>query len=70
LKLNVWLSRTVATARARQIREEQRRHCAVHERVRAAKGLKIRANAKIIDRIYTPEAPLARARKGQEETNE
>jgi hypothetical protein len=49
---------------------KQRRRWAVHERARAAKGLKIGATAKIIDRIYTPEAALARARKGQEETNE
>jgi len=32
--------------RSRQIREEQRRHWAVHERARAAKNLTIAANAK------------------------
>jgi uncharacterized membrane protein len=50
--------------RSRQIREEQRRQWEVHERARHAKGSINLGNAKIIDRLNTPEAALERALKG------
>jgi hypothetical protein len=49
--------------RSRQIREEQRRHWEVHERARATEGGINLRKAKIIDRLYVPEAVLESAQK-------
>jgi hypothetical protein len=47
--------------RSRQIREEQRRHWEVHERARATEGGINLRNAKIIERLYRPEAVVERS---------
>jgi hypothetical protein len=51
--------------RSRQIREEQRRHWEVHERARAAEGGINLRNAKIIDRLYVPEAAESAQKRAQ-----